>query len=239
MAERDPVEVIREQLIQIDELAGLDSEHEEYKHWHSETKAILEKIFSAKSVHCQSFVALRFREVTVKAFASPEIDRINAQRFKRDLEFAKNILQGAIKELTLDRTLFKRIQTTPKSVEVSMRGEYFLSSGIQEGALAQAIGMAFEGSGLTSIAGGESPQGEEPFDQRVEKIKRARLGVYDLSDPGNREALLELGAALALGKKAIVICEKGCSLPDSIRFVSLIAYEDLPSLSEKLKRAIR
>ena len=47
------------------------------------------------------------------------------------LEAARNLLQGAVKELTLDRTLFKKIQTTPKRVEVALKGEYYLSSGIE------------------------------------------------------------------------------------------------------------
>ena len=110
MAERDPVEVIREQLGRVDGLASLHAEHELFMRWHGETKTILEKIFSPKSIHCQSFVALRFREMSAKTFASPEIDKINATRYKRDLENAKNILQGAIKELTLDRTLLRRFR---------------------------------------------------------------------------------------------------------------------------------
>ena len=239
MAERDPVELIKEQISRAEGLAGLHADHETFENWHSETKTILEKIFSPKSVHYQSFLALRFREMTVKAFASPEIDRINTQRYKRDLENARNILHGAMKELTLDRTLFKRIQTTPKSVEVSLKGEYFLSSGIEEADSIRAIEKAFEGSGLSPVSGAESAQKREPFDHRIEQIKRARLGIYDLSDPGKGEALLELGAALGLGKRAIVICKKGCSIPDSIRFLNTVEYEDLPSLTEKLKKAIK
>ena len=130
-------------------MAGLHVEHDLFLSWHSETKTILEKIFSPKSIHCQSFVALRFREMSAKTFASPEIDKINATRYKRDLENVKNILQGAIKELTLDRTLFKKIQTTPKTVDVTLKGEYFVSSGIFDPEMNQAIENAFEGSGLT------------------------------------------------------------------------------------------
>jgi hypothetical protein len=239
MAERDPVEVIREQLNGAEGLAGLHSEHETFKHWHSETKMILDKIFTAKSVHYQGFLALRFREVTVKAFASPEIDRINAQRYKRDLENAKNILQGAIKELTLDRTLFKKIQTTPKSVEVSLRGEYFVSSGIEDTELLQALERAFEGSGLSALRGCETIQKQESFDSRIDQIKRARLGIYDLSDSGNREVFLELGIALGLGKKVVIICRQGSPIPDMVKPLDPVAYEDLRSLSEKLKQRIK
>src|SRR4030066_1342374 len=132
MPEKDPIDLTREQLNRVDGLTGLHSDHDLFKHWHTETKTILEKIFSSRSIHYQSFVALRFREMTVKAFASPEIDKINAARFKKDLENAKNILHSAIKELTLDRTLFKKLQTTPKTVEVVLKGDYFIFSGISE-----------------------------------------------------------------------------------------------------------
>jgi len=106
MTERDPIDLIRDQLGKAETMGSLHADHEVFKQWQSETKTILEKAFSPKSVHCQSFVALRFREISVKSFASPGIDKINAARYKRDLENAKNVLHGAIKELTLDRTLF-------------------------------------------------------------------------------------------------------------------------------------
>ncbi len=162
MAERDPIELIKVQLNKIDSMAGLHDNHEQFKHWHQETKILLEKVFGAKSIHCQNFFALKFREVTVKAFASPEIDKINATRYKRDLESAKTILYGAIKELTLDRTLFKKIQTTPKIVEFAIPGEYFISSGVSEADQIKSIEMAFEGKGLKPIYGIQSIQREDP-----------------------------------------------------------------------------
>jgi hypothetical protein len=115
MAERDPIDLIREQLNRVDGMAGLHPDHEIFKQWHAETKAILEKTFSSRSIYYQNFLALRFREMSVKAFSSPGIDKINSARYKKDLENTKSILQSAIKELTLDRTLFKKIQTTPKN----------------------------------------------------------------------------------------------------------------------------
>ena len=83
MAERDPIDLIKEQLHGIEKLTGLHADHEAFKQWHTETKTILEKAFSPRSIHCQNFLALRFREMSVKAFASPEIDKINAQRYKK------------------------------------------------------------------------------------------------------------------------------------------------------------
>lgn len=238
MAERDPIELIKGQLNRTDQMTGLHTDHEIFKHWHSETKTILEKIFSSKSIQYQSFLALRFREMSVQTFASTEIEKINATRYKRDLENAKNILQSAIKELTLDRTLFKKIQTTPETVEVSLKGEYFVSSGIQESELIQAIKSAFEGSGLTPILGLEASQKGEPLHQRIDRIKSTQFGIYDLSVLGSTPPLLELGTALGIGKEAIIIHKKGSPLPDWLKQLNRIEYENVSDLIDKLKRKV-
>ena len=238
MAERDPMDLIRGQLNRADEMTGLHADHENFKHWHSEIKTILEKVFTSKSVHYQSFLALRFREMSVHAFASTEIEKINATRYKRDLENAKNILQSAIKELTLDRTLFKKIQTTPETVEVSLKGEYFISSGIHESDLTQAIKSAFEGSGLIPILGLEASQKGEPLHQRIDRIKGAQFGIYDLTALGSPPTLLELGAALGMGKEAIIIHKKGSPLPEWLKQLNRIEYESFSDLTDKLKRRI-
>ena len=234
MPERDPIDLIREQLTRLEGLAGLHPNHEAFKQWFEETKTILEKAFSPKSIHCQSFLALKFREMGATPFSSPEIDKINAGRYKRDLEHAKNILHGAMKELTLDRTLFKKIQTTPESVEVTLRSEYYLSSGIDDSEFIQAIQSAFEGTGLSFLHGRDFP-----LQQRIDQIKRASFGIYDISNTEKLDTLLELGAALGLGKKVVIVNKRGFSIPDSVKSLERIEYEDFPSLAEKLKRGIR
>lgn len=201
MAERDPIDLIKGQLNRLEGLAGLHPGNDLFKQWQTETRTILEKAFSPKSTHCQNFMALRFLEVSVKAFDSPEIDKINSARYKRDLENSKTILLSAIKELTLDRTLFKKIQTTPQTVEVSLTGEYFISSGIIDPEMRRAIELAFEGSGLTSVCGGDTPRERESLDHRIDQIRRARFGIYDLSLPQKEEVLFELGIASAWEKR--------------------------------------
>ena len=238
MAERDPIDLIRDQLHRLDEMAGLHAEHENFKHWHSEIKMILEKAFSSQSIHYQNFLALRFREMSVKAFASAEIDKINAARFKKDTENVRNILQSAIKELTLDRTLFKKIQTTPKTVEVTLKGEYFISSGIEDPELIQAAKIAFEGSELIPILGSEASRKGESLYQRIDQIKRSKFGIYDLSTPEKMGALIELGAALAMGKEAIIIYKKGIPLPEMMKQLKRIEYEDVSDLTEKLRKKV-
>ena len=234
MAERDPIDLIRDQLNGIEGLIGLHVKDERFKQWHEETRMILEKAFSPKSIHCQSFLALRFQEMGKTPFASPEIDKINAGRYKRDLENVKNVLQGAIKELTLDRTLFKKIQTTPQSVEVTLKGDYYVSSGIDHPGLLQSIHMAFEGCGLNPLHGEEVP-----FQQRIDRIKRSQFGIYDLSNVGKPDVWLEIGAALAMGKKVYPLCKRGASLPEAIQSFDRIEYDDFPSLTEKLKKSLK
>ncbi len=239
MAERDPIDVIREQLSGLDGLTNLNADHETFTRWHLETKTVLEKIFSSKSIQYQSFVALRFREMSGKFFSSPEIDKINAARYKRDLETAKNILQGAIKELTLDRTLFKKIQTTPKTVEVALKGEYFVSPEDLEPQTTQAIDSAYQGSGLNPCSKAEGNSRPSSFQPRLDRIKRAKFGIYDLSSPERAQSLLELGAALALGREIILISKKGATLPEAVRHLDRIEYENPSDLTEKLRKKAR
>ena len=238
MVERDPIDLIRDQLNRVETLTGLDADHENFKRWQSETKTILEKIFGSNSIHYQSFLAFRFREMSVKAFASAEIDRINVVRYKKDLDHSKNVLQSAIKELTLDRTLFKKIQTTPKTVEVTLKGEYFISSAIQEPDLIQAIQSAFEESGLSPIPITEDSRKKESLRHRIDHIKRARFGIYDLSAFEKMHTFFELGAALAMGKEVIIIHGTGFSLPETMKELNRIEYESTSDLTEKLKKTV-
>jgi hypothetical protein len=238
MAERDPIDLIKDQLSKADGLAGLHPDHDLFKSWHQETKTTLEKVFGSKSIHYQNFLALRFREMSVKAFASAEIDKINASRYRKDLENAKNILQSAIKELTLDRTLFKKIQTTPKTVEVSLKGEYFISSGIREPDLIQAIKNAFEGSELSPIFDRGAFRKGESLHQRIDQIRRAKFGIYDLTTSEKTDTYLELGAALALGKEVIIICRTGFPLPETMKQLNRIEYEHVSDLTEKLRKKV-
>jgi hypothetical protein len=235
MAERDPIDLMKEQLQGIEGLTGLHANHEKFKRWHEDTRLILEKAFGSKSIHCQSFTALRFQEMGKTPFASHEIDRLNASRFKRDLEIARNILQGVIKELTLDRTLFKKLQTTPKSVEVTLKGEYFLSASIENQGLAQAVRMAFEGSGLTA----DVAQKGEPIQDRINRVKQALFGIYGVSDKGSGEGMLELGVALTLGKKTLLLCHRETSLPDFLKGMDFLEYEFQEDISGLLKKALK
>lgn len=237
MAERDPIDLIRDQLNQWERLGELHADHDLFKQWLAETRTILEKAFSPRSTHCQNFGALKFREVSLKGFDSPEVQRINTVRYKRDLDQAKAILLSAIKELTLDRTLFKKIQTTPKTVEVSLKGEYFISSAITDQALRKAIELAFEGSGLSPIP--DPPSDETaPLPQRIDQLRRARIGIFDLSPPWRERSLIELGIALGLGKEVILLSKRGIELPEMIEALPRVEYEAPTELTSLLKKKI-
>ena len=196
-------------------------------------RRFLKRPSAPKSIHCQSFGALKFREMGPTPFSSPEIDKINAARYKKDIETARNILHGAVKELTLDRTLFKRIQTTPQSVEVAMKGEYYLSSGIDSPELIQNIQASFEERGYNPLHGKDAP-----FHQRIDWVKRTSFGIYDLSTLEKTDTLLELGAALGLGKRVIILYKKGVALPETIKPFDRIEYESASDLTEKLRKSI-
>jgi len=238
MAERDPIDLIKEQLTGIDKLISLHADHEAFQQWQAETKSILEKVFSSKSIHTQSFVALKFREMNIKGFASAEISKINLQRYRKDLDSAKNALLGAVKELTLDRTLFKKIQTTPSTVEVSLRGCYFISSGILDPEMLQAVKSAFEGTGLEPIHGSETTQEKNLINQRIEQIRRARLGVYPLVTSENGEVFVEIGIALGLGKEMLLLYKKGTLLPGLLKQLNSIEYEHVSDLTARLKKRL-
>ena len=238
MAERDPIDLINEQLNRLETMTGLHDEHDVFKNWHAETKQILEKAFGSKSIHYQSFAALRFREVATKAFASPEIDRINAARYKKDMENVKTVLNGAIKELTIDRTLFKKIPSTPKTVDVSLAGELFVSSAVSEPEMHEAIFSALKESGLHPILGSEALRRGDPLSSRIDQIRRARVGLYDLSSPEKGDGLLEIGIALGMGKDIILLHKKGACLSETAKQLNRIEYETVRDLTEALKARI-
>jgi hypothetical protein len=239
MAERDPIDVIRDQLGQADSMGNLHADHEAFKQWHSETQTILEKCFSPKSVHCQNFLALKFREIAVKAFGSPEIDKINATRYRKDLETAKGLLHGAIKELTLDRTLFKKIPTTPRTVDVAFRGECFVSIGAADFQTAQAIEQAVEGTGLSLVWSDETSRKGEPLPQRIEKIRRARVGLFVVSPPAEADVLVELGIALGMGKEIWVFHGKDLPTSATLKALEPAEYASLLDLTEKIRKRVK
>jgi hypothetical protein len=58
--------------------------------------------------------------------------------------------------------------------------------------------------------------------QRIDQIKRASFGIYDISNTEKFDTLLELGAALGLGKKVVIVNKRGFSIPDSVKSLERI-----------------
>jgi hypothetical protein len=84
----------------------------------------------------------------------------------------------------------------------------------------------------------EASQKRESLHQRIDRIKGAKFGIYDLSTPERTLALLELGAALGMGKEAIILHKKGSPLPELMKQLNRIEYENASDLTEKLKRRV-
>jgi hypothetical protein len=51
--------------------------------------------------------------------------------------------------------------------------------------------------------------------------------------------LLELGAAIGLGRDVFVLHKKGTLLPEALKSFERVEYEHLPELTEKLKKRIK
>jgi hypothetical protein len=52
------------------------------------------------------------------------------------------------------------------------------------------------------------------------------------------DVLLEIGAALGMGKDVILLCQKDSPLPETFKQLDLIEYEDFSDLTKKLRQKI-
>ena len=84
----------------------------------------------------------------------------------------------------------------------------------------------------------EASRKGESLHQRIDQIKRAKFGIYDLSSSEKADTYLELGAALGMGKEVILIYKKGSPLPETMKQLNRIEYENVSDLTEKLRKQI-
>jgi hypothetical protein len=91
---------------------------------------------------------------------------------------------------------------------------------------------------LSPILDREAFEKGESLKQRIDQIKRARFGIYDLSTPEKTDTFLEIGAALAMGKEMILIHKKDFSIPEAMKSLNRVEYEDASDLTEKLRKKI-
>ena len=75
-------------------------------------------------------------------------------------------------------------------------------------------------------------------EKEIDQIKHAKFGIYDLSTSEKTDTYLELGAALAMGKETIIIHKKGTPLPERMKPLKRIEYENVSDLTEKLRKKV-
>ena len=122
------------------------------------------------------------------------------------------------------------------TVDVPFQGDCFLSVGPSELQLVQAIEMALAGGDLNLTCSDETSRKSEPLRERIEKIRRAKLGIFSLSVPEEADILVELGIALGMGKEVWVVHRKGTLIREALQFLDQIEYEDLPGLTEAMRK---
>jgi hypothetical protein len=100
----------------------------------------------------------------------------------------------------------------------------------------KAVESAFEGSGLEPIHGSETTQKGNLINQRIEQIRRARLGIYPLISSEMEEVMVEIGIALGMGKEIILLHKKGTAVSGLLKQLNSIDYEHFSDLTEKLMK---
>jgi hypothetical protein len=106
--------------------------------------------------------------------------------------------------------------------------------------LRDAISKAVGGSGLTPCyADAELRQDHFSLDEILGKIRNARFGIYEASNPNKPNVFIELGAGLALGVPAIIICREGTQLPAGIEGLDRIEYKTYLDLTQQLRERLK
>lgn len=121
--------------------------------------------------------------------------------------------------------------------------QYFVAhdfTAAQTDDLRDAISKALGGSGLAPCyADAELRQDHVSVDKILDRIRSARFGIYEASDPDNPSVFLELGAALAMGVPSIIICREGTQLPTDLQGVDRIEYKSHLDLTEQLREKLK
>jgi hypothetical protein len=121
--------------------------------------------------------------------------------------------------------------------------KYFVAhefSDAQTDDLREAINKAVGGSGLMPCyADVELRQDHVALDEILTKIRSARFGIYEASNPSKPNVFLELGAGLALGVPSIIICREGTQLPADIEGLDRIEYKSYLDLTRQLRERLK
>jgi predicted nucleotide-binding protein len=99
------------------------------------------------------------------------------------------------------------------------------------------IKQALRGSGLEPwYADDELWDGHIFKDKIIHQIDSSIFGIYDISNPEALNVSLELGAAIALGRDYVIICESGTKIPSNLDGLDSIRYESYRQLRTELRR---
>ena len=75
-------------------------------------------------------------------------------------------------------------------------------------------------------------------DKILERIKETKFGLYEISQH-SPSVYLELGAAIALEKRAYILCKKGTKIPSNLGGLDRIEYTSFKHLKEQLREKVQ
>lgn len=107
---------------------------------------------------------------------------------------------------------------------------------------AQVLKPAATAAGLVARRADSEPNAEVVIEDIEESIRQAKVCIADISTP-NQNVAYELGFALALNKKVVLIGRKGTRLPFNFRhrralFYDTDAPDDFRTFSETIRQAL-
>lgn len=104
--------------------------------------------------------------------------------------------------------------------------------------LREAIEKAFEKTNLKSYYADIEVRQGYILEKIKDRISRARFGIYDITNTKKPNVFIELGLAIATGKRFYIICKRGTEVPADLAGLDRIEYESYKELTELIKTKI-
>lgn len=118
--------------------------------------------------------------------------------------------------------------------------DYFVGhsfGGTDAGDLREAIEEALDGL-RPYYADKDYAEGQIFKDKILERIKETKFGLYEISQH-SPSVYLELGAAIALEKRAYILCKAGTKIPSNLAGLDRIEYTSFKHLREQLREKVQ
>lgn len=118
--------------------------------------------------------------------------------------------------------------------------DYFVGhsfGGTDAGDLRDAIEEALDGL-RPYYADKDYAEGQIFKDKILERIKETKFGLYEISQH-SPSVYLELGAAIALEKRAYILCKIGTKIPSNLAGLDRIEYTSFRNLKEQLRKKVQ